>query len=128
MAKQGASKFGEVALIDETRCIGCARCLEACPVDAIVGAPNLMHTVMAFECIGCQLCLAPCPVDCIQMIPTPEGIRPQTPVAVRQRTRLTRFRYRFRQQRLEQQARDRQARLAAKKAALARGQRNGSNE
>jgi electron transport complex protein RnfB len=57
-----------VALIDEDRCIGCARCLPACPVDAIVGAPRLMHTVIEEQCTGCALCLAPCPVDCIEMV------------------------------------------------------------
>jgi electron transport complex protein RnfB len=60
-----------VALIDEARCIGCARCLDACPVDAIVGAAGFMHTVVAELCIGCDLCLPPCPVDCIDMSPAP---------------------------------------------------------
>lgn len=57
-----------VALIDEARCIGCARCIDACPVDAIVGAQGVMHTVVEQWCIGCDLCLPPCPVDCIAMI------------------------------------------------------------
>jgi electron transport complex protein RnfB len=57
------------ALIDEGRCIGCALCIEACPVDAIVGARGLMHTVVEPWCIGCKLCLPPCPVDCIEMVP-----------------------------------------------------------
>jgi H+/Na+-translocating ferredoxin:NAD+ oxidoreductase subunit B len=60
-----------VALIDEPRCIGCTRCIEACPVDAISGASGLMHTVIAAWCIGCKLCLPPCPVDCIDMVPAP---------------------------------------------------------
>jgi len=56
-----------VAVIDESRCIGCTHCRNACPVDAIVGANQLMHTVIAAECTGCELCIAPCPVDCISM-------------------------------------------------------------
>ena len=56
-----------VAVIDEARCIGCAHCLAACPVDAIVGAHQLMHTVIEAECTGCELCIAPCPVDCIDL-------------------------------------------------------------
>jgi Na+-translocating ferredoxin:NAD+ oxidoreductase subunit B len=56
------------ALIDEARCIGCTRCIDACPVDAIVGARGLMHTVVESWCIGCALCLPPCPVDCIDMV------------------------------------------------------------
>ena len=58
-----------VALVDEPRCIGCARCIDACPVDAIVGAQGLMHTVVESWCIGCALCVPPCPVDCIGMVP-----------------------------------------------------------
>jgi Na+-translocating ferredoxin:NAD+ oxidoreductase subunit B len=58
-----------VALIDEARCIGCTLCIDACPVDAIVGARSLMHTVVEPWCIGCGLCLPPCPVDCIEMLP-----------------------------------------------------------
>jgi electron transport complex protein RnfB len=58
-----------VAAIDESRCIGCTLCIQACPVDAIVGAAKLMHTVVTNLCSGCDLCVAPCPVDCIAMIP-----------------------------------------------------------
>lgn len=56
-----------VAYIREAECIGCTKCIRACPVDAIVGAAKLMHTVIADECTGCDLCLEPCPVDCIEM-------------------------------------------------------------
>ena len=64
-----APKAKSVALIDENTCIGCTLCIQACPVDAIVGAAKQMHTVIAKECTGCELCLAPCPVDCIVMMP-----------------------------------------------------------
>jgi electron transport complex protein RnfB len=60
-----------VALVDEARCIGCARCIDACPVDAIAGAQGFMHTVIAAYCTGCELCLPPCPVDCIDLAPAP---------------------------------------------------------
>ncbi len=56
-----------VAIIDESLCIGCTHCRSACPVDAIIGAHQLMHTIIASECTGCELCLPPCPVDCITM-------------------------------------------------------------
>jgi len=58
-----------VAVIDEKICIGCTLCIQACPVDAILGAAKQMHTVIASECTGCDLCLPPCPVDCIEMVP-----------------------------------------------------------
>lgn len=65
----GPAAPGRVAFIDEARCIGCAVCLKACPVDAIAGAQHYMHTVIESECTGCELCVAPCPVDCIDMTP-----------------------------------------------------------
>lgn len=61
----------QVAFIREAECIGCTKCIQACPVDAIVGAAKLMHTVIVQECTGCDLCVAPCPVDCIDMLPLP---------------------------------------------------------
>jgi electron transport complex protein RnfB len=60
-----------VAVIDEAACIGCTKCIQACPVDAIIGASRAMHTVIAAECTGCELCIPPCPVDCIVMQPAP---------------------------------------------------------
>ena len=71
--ENGVEKLPTVVLIDEETCIGCTLCIQACPVDAIVGAPKLMHTVIAAECTGCDLCLPPCPVDCIEIIARPEA-------------------------------------------------------
>lgn len=64
----GTQQPRSTALIDEGRCIGCTLCIQACPVDAIVGAAKRMHTVLTSHCTGCELCLPPCPVDCIDMI------------------------------------------------------------
>jgi Na+-translocating ferredoxin:NAD+ oxidoreductase subunit B len=65
----GVERPRPVAFIDESLCIGCTLCMQACPVDAIVGAPKQMHTIVKDQCTGCDLCVAPCPVDCIAMIP-----------------------------------------------------------
>ena len=65
----GTEKPRVVALIVEEDCIGCTKCIQACPVDAIIGAPKRMHTVIASLCTGCELCLPPCPVDCIELVP-----------------------------------------------------------
>lgn len=65
----GASASKQVALIKEQDCVGCALCLAACPVDAIIGAPRYMHTVLTSDCTGCELCVPVCPVDCITMQP-----------------------------------------------------------
>ena len=66
-AEHGEPKPKSVAVIDESLCIGCTLCIQACPVDAILGAAKHMHTIIAQECTGCELCLPPCPVDCIRM-------------------------------------------------------------
>ncbi|WPX56181.1 MULTISPECIES: electron transport complex subunit RsxB [unclassified Pseudomonas] len=67
----------QIAFIREAECIGCTKCIQACPVDAILGAAKLMHTVIINECTGCDLCVAPCPVDCIEMHPLPlSGVVP----------------------------------------------------
>jgi RnfABCDGE-type electron transport complex B subunit len=63
-----------VAIIIEKICIGCTLCIQACPVDAILGAAKQMHTVIESECTGCELCIAPCPVDCIEMVPVKQTI------------------------------------------------------
>jgi electron transport complex protein RnfB len=103
----GIEQPPRVALIDEALCIGCTKCIQACPVDAIVGTTKRMHTVLADECSGCDLCLAPCPVDCIAMVPAPAA-RP-----TRERADRFRRRYQARRTRLEREARDAQQRLAA---------------
>lgn len=75
----GGSEQGLVAIVDEARCIGCTLCIQACPVDAIVGAPKRMHQVIAELCTGCALCLPPCPVDCIALRPRAQPWRPPPP-------------------------------------------------
>jgi electron transport complex protein RnfB len=95
-----------VAWIDESRCIGCGRCLAPCPVDAIVGASRFMHTVVEDLCTGCELCIAPCPVDCIELRQALAGPQPD----------LNRARYEAHTQRLAQRALERRQALDAKKA------------
>ncbi len=68
-SEHGEEKTRTLAVIREPECIGCTKCIQACPVDAILGAAKQMHTVIASECTGCELCVEPCPVDCIDMIP-----------------------------------------------------------
>lgn len=99
-----------VALIDEARCIGCTLCIQACPVDAIVGAAQRMHTVVAGLCTGCDLCIPPCPVDCIDMRPLPEGRARWT----RSLAAAARARFRFRSLRLKRDATERVRRLGHK--------------
>jgi electron transport complex protein RnfB len=104
----GVERPRRVARVDEPRCIGCTLCIQACPVDAIVGAPKRMHTVVAELCTGCDLCVAPCPVDCIEMVAaTGDDARWDGP-----RADAARERYRFRQERLAREADERAARLA----------------
>ena len=73
--EHGEEKIKAVAYIREDECIGCTKCIQACPVDAILGAAKQMHTVIASECTGCDLCLEPCPVDCIDMVPQEETLQ-----------------------------------------------------
>lgn len=87
-----------VAVIDEAACIGCTKCIRACPVDAIVGAAKRMHTVIATECTGCELCLPPCPVDCISLFPI--AAQPLPREQVLRRAALARGRYGAREARL----------------------------
>lgn len=96
----GTHRPRQRAVIDETVCIGCRKCIDACPVDAILGARKYMHTVLRQSCSGCELCLAPCPVDCIDMVPAGVSgglIWPEYPA---QDTEAWRHRYERRQQRL----------------------------
>jgi len=81
-AVENAAEQDLVAIIIEEECIGCTKCIQACPVDAIVGAAKLMHTVIIDDCTGCDLCVDPCPVDCIDMVPrskAPDYWMPQRP-------------------------------------------------
>ena len=108
----GVESPPRVAWIDESRCIGCARCLAPCPVDAIVGAAKYLHTVLADRCTGCELCLPPCPVDCIEL-------KPAAPAAANQAA-LNRVRFDAHEARLRKRSLDRRRELDAKKAAAAR--------
>ena len=78
----GSIEPRKVAVIREAECIGCAKCIPACPVDAILGAPKFMHTVISSECTGCDLCVEPCPVDCIDMVEVDETASLQTQAPV----------------------------------------------
>jgi H+/Na+-translocating ferredoxin:NAD+ oxidoreductase subunit B len=101
-----------IAVIDEDRCIGCAKCLPPCPVDAIIGAPRHMHTVLAEACTGCELCIAPCPVDCISMVPASRlaGVPANPPSPA-----LNRERFAAHTGRLERRERERASAIAARK-------------
>jgi electron transport complex protein RnfB len=68
------AKPAQVAVIQEEACIGCLKCITACPVDAIVGAAKLMHTVITDACTGCELCIPPCPMDCIELVAISEPV------------------------------------------------------
>lgn len=87
-----------VAFIDEDVCIGCTKCIQACPVDAIVGAAKRMHTILADECTGCGLCLPPCPVDCIALLPI--AAQPLARTQVLDRAAHARMRFDAREARL----------------------------
>ncbi len=107
----GVEAPARIAWIDEDACIGCMKCIQVCPVDAIVGAAKMMHTVLADECSGCDLCIPACPVDCITMVaPLIEPAAPDT------RAAQYRSRYEARQERLARAQAQRAATLAARKA------------
>ncbi|MGM0784204.1 MAG: electron transport complex subunit RsxB [Pseudomonadota bacterium] len=99
-----------VAWIREDECIGCTKCIQACPVDAILGAAKRMHTVIADECTGCELCVAPCPVDCIDLLPHPAWQAAHSDAErdayLARRAEKGRQRFQARQRRLEREARE----------------------
>lgn len=105
------------AVIDEDTCIGCTLCIQACPVDAILGTARRMHTVLRDECTGCELCLAPCPVDCIRMEVLPVVADGDT--GEREAADRARARFEFRNYRLRRDKEEKATRLAARAAAAA---------
>ena len=107
--ENGVVKPRAVAFIDEQTCIGCALCIPACPVDAIVGAVKQMHSIIASECTGCELCIAPCPVDCISLLPLPEEI---TPLEWQASANAARERYEFHLLRIEREQQEKIEKLA----------------
>lgn len=111
----GVERPRPVAFIDEEICIGCTLCIQACPVDAIVGAAKQMHTIVADLCTGCDLCVAPCPVDCIAMIEITPG-RTGWEAWSQAEADAARERHDFRSARLQREKAENDARLAAKAA------------
>jgi electron transport complex protein RnfB len=114
----GEERPRPLAVIDETLCIGCTLCMQACPVDAIVGGPKLMHTVVAALCTGCDLCVPPCPVDCIDMVPV-TGERTGWQAWSDTQADAARARHERRLARLEGERQAAQARAAARRAEAA---------
>jgi Na+-translocating ferredoxin:NAD+ oxidoreductase subunit B len=108
----GVEKPRMLARIVEADCIGCTKCIQACPVDAIVGAAKLMHTVLADDCTGCELCVPACPVDCIVLEPMPAA---QVDV---QHADQARLHFQRREARLARERAQREAELAARKSAV----------
>ena len=112
-AECGIERPRPVALIDPKTCIGCTLCIQACPVDAIVGASKQMHVVLTEWCTGCDLCVPPCPVDCISMVSVTES-RTGWDAWTAEQADLSRSRYHRREDRLEREERDNNLRLSKK--------------
>lgn len=112
----GAERPRAVAFIDPQKCIGCTLCIQACPVDAIVGASKQMHVVLSDWCTGCDLCIPPCPVDCISMIDV-TGNKTGWEAWSEERADVSRQRYHDREERLDREQKDNDDRLAKKAAA-----------
>lgn len=131
----GGQRPWVVARVDEAACIGCTLCIQACPVDAILGAARRMHTVIESECTGCELCLDPCPTDCIDLSPVAAPLTNMDPQArrdtkaadaflerwMRERAPRARRRFHARQQRLVRLRRPRTERRRLQRAAIAHG-------
>jgi electron transport complex protein RnfB len=111
--EHGVEKPRTLARVVEADCIGCTKCIQACPVDAIVGAAKLMHTVIADDCTGCELCVAACPVDCIVLEPMPLAQAGDAAHADTAREHFQR-----REARLAREQAQREAELAARKVAV----------
>ncbi|WP_425332998.1 electron transport complex subunit RsxB [Cupriavidus pinatubonensis] len=114
--ERGVEQPRAVARIDESLCIGCTLCIQACPVDAIAGAAKQMHTIIPELCTGCDLCVPPCPVDCIDMVPV-TGERTGWDAWTQEQADAAHARYVARKQRLVREREENDARLAAKAAA-----------
>ena len=110
-SSRGAHLPHRIAVIDEANCIGCAKCLKACPTDAIIGANKMMHSVIAALCTGCDLCIPPCPVDCITMVENPA-------YPAMENKDISRERFQFHQLRLARDFAERQQLLAEKERAV----------
>ena len=108
----GTERPPKVAVIDEAVCIGCAKCLPACPVDAIAGARKRLHTVIEADCSGCELCLPPCPVDCIRMVDV--ATEPLDSEQINARAVLYRDRYEAHLAREDRREAERRIKLAAR--------------